>query len=62
MKKYTDYFIKKYKFEKSANILDIGCGTGAFLIPYKKGFNCFGLDYSKDCKINMPKGFIRSSK
>ena len=65
-KKYTDYFIKKYKFEKSANILDIGCGTGAFLIPfYKKGFNCFGLDYSKElikyCKINMPKGrFIES--
>ena len=31
-KKY-DYFIKKYKFEKSANILDIGCGT-ELLIPF----------------------------
>lgn len=60
-KRYTSYFIKKYKVEKSSNILDIGCGTGAFLIPfYKKGSNCFGLDYSKEliryCKINMPRG------
>lgn len=60
-KKYTNYFIKKYKIGKSTNILDIGCGSGAFLIPfYKKGSNCFGIDYSKElikyCKINMPKG------
>ena len=60
-KKYTQYFIKKYKIGKSTNILDIGCGSGAFLIPfYKKASNCFGIDYSteliKYCRINMPKG------
>ncbi len=60
-KKYTQYFIKKYKIGKSTNILDIGCGSGAFLIPfYKKTSNCFGIDYSKElikyCRINMPKG------
>ncbi|MDC3005246.1 class I SAM-dependent methyltransferase [Candidatus Pelagibacter sp.] len=59
-KKYTDFFIKKYKITSSNSILDIGCGSGAFLLPfYKKKINCTGIDYSnsliKVCNKIMPK-------
>ena len=58
--KYTNFFIKKFKLKPSNSILDIGCGSGAFLVPfYKKNISCYGLDYSepliKISKKNMPK-------
>lgn len=60
-KKYTDFFLKKYNIKSCNSILDIGCGSGAFLLPfYKKKINCSGLDYSnsliKVCNKIMPKG------
>lgn len=60
-KKYTDYFTKNKNLKENLKVLDIGCGSGAFLLPfYKKNYTCYGLDYSRElirfCKINMPKG------
>ena len=50
-KKYTQYFIKKYKIGKSTNILDIGCGSGAFLIPFYK------IQNNDNWKILMVKSY-----
>ena len=45
---FVQNLIKKYKIKKGHKILEIGCGSGAFLIPfYKKKIACVGLDYSK---------------
>ena len=63
--KYTNFFLRKYKIKSRENILDVGCGSGVFLIPYyKKKINCYGIDYSapliKICKKKMPNGnFLR---
>ena len=65
-KKFINLIIKKFKITKADNVFEIGCGSGAFLLPfYKKDINCFGTDYSlkfiKSCKKLMKKGvFIKS--
>ena len=47
--KYINFFIKKYKICNKDNVLEIGCGAGAFLFPlYKKKINCFGADFSRE--------------
>lgn len=44
--KRISYLSKNWKRKK---IVDIGCGNGRNLIPFaKKGFNCEGVDFSKD--------------
>jgi len=65
--KYTNFFVNKFKLKPPNSILDIGCGSGAFLYPfYKKNISCYGLDYSssliKICKKNMPKGNFYASE
>ena len=42
---FVQNLIKKYKIKKGHKILEIGCGSGAFLIPfYKENCMCwFGL-------------------
>ncbi len=46
--KYIKHKIKSIKLKKKQNILEYGCGSGAFLSYfYNKGFNLFGIDYSK---------------
>ena len=35
-KKYTNYFTKKYNFKQNHSILEIGCGSGAFLYFFFK--------------------------
>tara|TARA_B100000989_G_scaffold298040_1_gene285835 strand:+ start:571 stop:1272 length:702 start_codon:yes stop_codon:yes gene_type:complete len=65
-KRFINSFIEKFKITESKNVLEIGCGSGIFLLPfYKRNINCFGTDYSskfiKNCKKLMTKGvFIRS--
>ena len=65
-KKFINMIIKKFQITKTDNVFEIGCGSGAFLLPfYKKNINCFGTDYStkfiKNCKKLMKKGvFIKS--
>jgi len=60
--KYYDVILGKKKFERSASfiarylrklhvksILELGCGTGLYLIPLKKaGFDIEGIDISKE--------------
>lgn len=59
--KYTNYFIKKFNIQKKDNILEIGCGAGAFLLPFfKKKINCFGIDFSKEL-IKHSKKILKSS-
>ena len=60
--KYTNFFIKKYKIKKKHKILEIGCGCGAFLLPfYKKGIKCMGIDYSNN-HIKIAKSLMPSAK
>ena len=59
--KYTNYFIKRFNIKKKDNILEIGCGAGAFLLPFfKKKINCFGIDFSKEL-IKHSKKNLKSS-
>tara|TARA_B100000767_G_scaffold125759_1_gene119900 strand:- start:940 stop:1770 length:831 start_codon:yes stop_codon:yes gene_type:complete len=45
---YVKDKIKKIKLKKNENILEYGCGSGAFLSYfYNKGFNLYGIDYSR---------------
>jgi len=45
-----DYIIKKYKITKEMKVLDLGCGRGDFLEPFKnRGFSVYGLDLSYNC-------------
>lgn len=58
-KNFVNYFIYKNKINKSHTILEIGCGAGAFLLPfYKKNIKCYGIDniinFIKICKNFMP--------
>ncbi len=42
-------FVEKiFNFPNHANMLDVGCGTGAILDMFSKKFNCFGQDTSSD--------------
>ena len=65
-KKFINLIIRKFNIKKKDNVFEIGCGSGAFLLPfYKKSINCFGTDYSpkfiKHCKKLMKNGvFIKS--
>ena len=65
-KKFINSIIRKFKINNKNNIFEIGCGSGAFLLPfYKKNINCFGTDYStkfiNNCRKLMKKGvFIKS--
>ena len=43
--KFVAKILKKYKVE---NVLELGCGTGLYLIPLKEYFDIEGLDLSKD--------------
>jgi len=46
-KQLIDYIIKEYKISKEMKILDLGCGRGDFLEPFKnEGFSIYGLDLS----------------
>lgn len=62
-REYINYFIKKYKINSNHTVLEVGCGAGAFLLPfYEKKINCVGIDYSntllKHCKYIMPKSIF----
>jgi len=59
--RYYDLILGKEKFAKSArfivkvlkrhkikSVLEIGCGTGMYLLPLQKHFNIEGLDHSKE--------------
>ena len=65
-KKFINLIIKKFKIKKGDKVFEIGCGSGAFLLPfYKKKITCYGLDYSskfiKTCNKIMKKGvFIKA--
>ena len=43
-------FLKRTKFKKNQNLLEIGCGSGAFLIICKNSIkaNYYGFDYSRN--------------
>lgn len=58
--KYISDKIGYIKLNKNSNILEYGCGAGAFLsFFYKKKYNLYGIDYSKNliqkAKIIFPK-------
>ena len=58
--KYIKSILKKIKFFKNSNILEYGCGAGAFLSYwYGKKYKLYGIDYSrpliKKCKKYFPK-------
>ena len=60
-KKFVNYFIQENKINKTNKILEIGCGAGAFLLPfYNKKIQCYGIDNIKNfIKISqkyMPRG------
>ncbi len=58
-KKYTNYFTKKYNFKQNHSILEIGCGSGAFLyFFFKKKIQCFGIDNSENL-IKIAKKFFK---
>ena len=47
--KYIEDKTERIKLKKNQNILEYGCGSGAFLSHfYNKGFNLYGIDYSKN--------------
>ena len=60
-KKWTEYLdnkVKKIKIKKNSNILEYGCGSGAFLSHfYNNNFNLYGIDYSKN-QIEKAKKFF----
>tara|TARA_B100000212_G_C27366981_1_gene530755 strand:+ start:747 stop:1457 length:711 start_codon:yes stop_codon:yes gene_type:complete len=49
-------FLKRTNFNENANVLELGCGSGAFLFPLNElvKANYFGLDYSPSL-INIAK-------
>lgn len=57
----SDFCVRAHLFENS-NILEVGCGCGAFLyqINQEINANCYGVDYSKSmieiAKIAIPTG------
>jgi ubiquinone/menaquinone biosynthesis C-methylase UbiE len=59
--KLVDLVEKKIQLKKNFNIIEVGCGAGAFLYPfYQQGiYNIYGIDYSesliKIAKEVMPK-------
>ncbi len=58
---YINHFVQKYNITKKDNILEIGCGAGAFLFPFfKKKINCYGVDFSKEL-IKHCKKFLNPS-
>lgn len=61
-KKYTNYFIKKYDINQNHSILEIGCGSGAFLyFFFKKKIQCFGIDNSANLIKNAKKFFEKGN-
>lgn len=57
-------FAKKTRINKGQNILEIGCGAGAFLYVLDKTFECnlFGIDYSdvliQEARKNISRGIF----
>tara|TARA_B100001989_G_C24498843_1_gene443686 strand:+ start:273 stop:983 length:711 start_codon:yes stop_codon:yes gene_type:complete len=57
-------FLKRTNFTENANVLELGCGSGAFLFPLNEIIkaNYFGLDYSLSliniAKIALPKAHL----
>ena len=55
-------FLKRAKFKRNQNLLEIGCGSGAFLITCNKSVkaNYYGFDYSRNqikiAKKTLPGG------
>ena len=60
-KKWIEYLnnkVKKIKIKKNSNILEYGCGSGAFLSHfYNNKYNLYGIDYSKN-QIEKAKKFF----
>jgi len=47
---------------KPGKILDIGCGNGRYSIPFaKKGFDCYGIDFSKSMIKNAKESFKKNN-
>ena len=47
---------------KPGKILDLGCGNGRHLIPFtKKGFDCYGIDFSKNMINNSKESFKKNN-
>ncbi len=54
-KAFVDFIIQKMEIDSSTQLLEVGCGAGAFLFPiYQKGAKVFGIDYS-DTLVNIAK-------
>ena len=59
--KYTSEMYELMGIKSGAQILEIGCGSGAFLYPlYLQNINVTGVDYSKEL-IDIAKKFFRNS-
>ena len=54
-------FLKRTNFTEKASILELGCGSGAFLFPLNEFVkaNYFGLDYSQSL-INIAKSAMQN--
>jgi len=55
---FSQIFRGVEKFKKAGRVLDIGCGTGNFLLlAYKSGWNVYGVEINKnsvnECKIKL---------
>jgi len=58
---FIDSVVKKLSIEQSDKLLEVGCGSGGYLLPfYEKDFDVSGIDYSGSlieiCKKVMPNG------
>ena len=59
---FVKSFIKKYRINIKHKILEVGCGSGAFLMPfYKKKAECVGVDYSKNL-LSVAKRIMPNAK
>ena len=58
--KLTSYFIDRLELKKTDDVLEVGCGSGAFLNEIKNVQSISGVDYAKDA-INKVKKIMEGN-